>query len=406
MSNTIKELSDGDITRKALSILHNNLVFCNTINKQYDNRFATSGAKNGGTLLIREPNEFTVRTGAVLDTQDVTESTQTLTLATQLGVDINFSSAELTLSLDDFSERILNPAMSRLAAEVESTVLAGAYKGVANMSWTTSGTAPVYADVAAARIKLAKNLAPTMDRHAICEAGSMNSIVTASNTIFNPSSEISKQYTTGLVGQMMGFKFHESEMVPSHTAGSVTDATPICNTSTGITSGTATITTTGASGTLTAGDVFTIADVYAVNPETNTRYDYLKQWCVATAMTTDATDAIVVTEAPVTSGAKQNCELVSAGASKALVFVAAGGRGTASAIIPQNLFYQKDFCTFVTADLQMPQGVDFAAREMMDGVSLRVVRAYDINNDKFPCRIDVIFGYKVLRPGWCCRITG
>src|SRR3972149_186800 len=122
MSNTLKTLAAGDITRKALAVLHNKLTLTKTIDKQYDDRFAVSGAKNGGSLLIREPNQFTVRDGAVMDTQDVTESTQTLTVATQKGVDINFSSAELTLSLDDFSDRILTPAMSRLAADVDSTI--------------------------------------------------------------------------------------------------------------------------------------------------------------------------------------------------------------------------------------------------------------------------------------------
>ena len=140
MSNTIKTLSDGDITRKALSILHNKLVFTKTINKQYDDRFARSGAKNGGTLLIREPNEFTIRSGAIMDTQDVTERTQTLTLATQLGVDVNFSSVELTLSMDDFAERILTPAMTRLAAEVDKTVVYGSYPYGDNFEQTTFGT--------------------------------------------------------------------------------------------------------------------------------------------------------------------------------------------------------------------------------------------------------------------------
>ena len=133
MSNTIKTLSSGDITRKALALLHNELVFTKTINKQYDDRFARSGAKNGGTLLIRNPNQFTIRTGQTMDIQDVTESTQTLTVATQLGVDINFSSVELTLSLDDFADRILKPAMSRLAAEVDKTVIEACYPYVNNM---------------------------------------------------------------------------------------------------------------------------------------------------------------------------------------------------------------------------------------------------------------------------------
>jgi hypothetical protein len=109
MSNTIKTLSAGDITRKALDILHNHLIFCKTINREYDDRFARTGAKNGGTLLIRNPNQFTVRSGAVMDTQDLDETTQPLVVATQRGVDVNFSSYELTMSLDDFADRILNP---------------------------------------------------------------------------------------------------------------------------------------------------------------------------------------------------------------------------------------------------------------------------------------------------------
>ena len=132
MSNTIKTLSDGAITRKALSILHNKLVFCKTINRQYDDRFARSGAKIGTALLIREPNQFAIREGRILDTQDVTETTQTLDLATQRGVDIDFTSVELTMSMDDFSERILEPAMARLAAELDKVVMTDLYKKVYN----------------------------------------------------------------------------------------------------------------------------------------------------------------------------------------------------------------------------------------------------------------------------------
>jgi len=406
MSNTIKTLKDGDVVRKALSILHNNLVFCNTINKQYNDKFAVSGAKNGGELEIRMPNQFTVRSGATLDTQDVTEATSTFTVATQRGVDINFDSAELTLSMDDFAERILEPAMTRLAAEVENIVLTAMYKEVWNMVWTTSGTAPVYANVAAARAKLAQNLAPTTNRHMLMESISMNSVTQDVKGLFNKASEISMQMETGLVGYMAGFKFHESEMVPVHTNGSTDDTTPICNTSTGITSGSTSITTTGATGAVTVGDVFTIADVYDVNPETKEAYSHLKQFSIATALTTDTTDVFTVSEAPVTSGAKQNCSLVDAGASKALVFVATGGRGTASAKMSQNLAYHKDAFSLVTADLVMPKGVDFASRAVLDGIALRIVRQYDINNDRLPCRIDVLFGQKAVRPQWACRLTG
>jgi hypothetical protein len=384
--------------------LHNNLVFCKTINRDYDDRFARSGAKNGGTLLIRNPNEFTVRTGAVMDTQDVAEETQTLTIATQKGVDINFSSVELTLSLDDFADRILKPAMSRLAADVDATVIAALYPGVYNFENTTFGTKPVLADILASRAKLNQGLAPAGDRYAMVDSLAANSIITDSKALFHAASEVERQYSQGVLGTISGMKFHETEMTPTHTNGSRDDTTPVCNTSSGITSGSSTITTTGADGTMVVGDVFTIADVYAVNPETKVKYPHLQQFAILTAHTNDGTDDWEVTPTPVTSGARQNISLVSPGASKAIKNVAAGGSGTASAAYTNSLVFHKDAFTMVTADLEMPQGVDFAAREVYDGISLRVVRNFDIVNDKFPCRIDVLFGQLATRPEWACRM--
>ena len=294
MSNTIKTLEAGDITRKALSILHNELVFTKLIDKQYDNRFAVTGAKNGGTLLIREPNQFTIRTGAIMDTQDVTETTQTLTLATQKGVDVNFSSVELTLSLDDFAERILQPAMSRLAAEVDNTVIRGCYPGVYNFENTTFGTKPVLADILALRAKMNQGLAPSGDRCIMVDSLAANGILTDTKALFNSASEISRQYEQGLLGTISGFKFYESEMTPVHTNGSRDDTTPVVDIAT-IADGDTTLTTTGADGTMVVGDVFTIADVYAVNLETKTPYPHLQQFAIRTAHTNDGTDVWDIT---------------------------------------------------------------------------------------------------------------
>jgi len=411
MSHTIKTLSVGDITRKALEILHNNLVFVKTINRQYDDRFARAGAKNGGTLYIREPNQFTVRTGAVMDTQDVTESTQTLTLATQKGVDVNFSSVELTLSLDDFAERILNPAMKRLAAEVDKTVIAGCYPEVYNLENTTFGTKPVLADIMSARALLNKGLTPSGDRVIMTESLAANSIISDGKALYNPASEISRQYESGLIGTIGGFKFYESEMTPTHTCGTRTDTTPTCNTSATSTSfsqgGTTIKLSAGATGTtLLPGDTFTIAGLYAVNPETKAVYSHLQQWSVtATADVTTTTTTVYVSPAIYTSGAKQNVSVVTATAAAAVINLTAGGSGSAGVSYVHTLAYHKDAFTFVTADLEMPQGVDFASRKVIDGISLRIVRQYDVVNDKFPCRIDVLFGYKCIRPEWACRLS-
>lgn len=408
MSNTIKNLSNGDITRKALAVLHNELVLTKLCNKEYDGRFAVSGAKNGGTLLIREPNQFTVRSGAVMDTQDVTESTQTLTVATQRGIDVNFSNVELTMSMDDFSERIIKPAMSKLAAEIDSVIFTGAYKGIYNHILGTKGSPATLADVNASRAKLTKGLAPTGDRAVLLESLSMNSVISDSKALFAPASEIARQYSQGKVGNVANYTCYETEMIPTHTMGTFADTdTPVVNTSTGITSGTATIAITSGttSGTVTEGSVFTVADVFAVNPETKVAYAHLQQF-VVTAANTASSGAVTlaVSPTPITSGAKQNVSLVSAGASKAVLFETVGGSGTISTGYPQGLAFHKDAITMVTADLELPGSGQFS-RQSFDGISMRYWRGDDIVNDKRPCRFDVLFGYKVVRPEWACRLS-
>jgi hypothetical protein len=183
-----------------------------------------------------------------------------------------------------------------------------------------------------------------------------------------------------------------SQNVAVHTTGAW--GTTITVTATGTEGGsTLGISFTGASKTWKEGDVFTIADVYAVHPETKARLA-LQQFVVTTAGTT----SVVVSPTPVTSGATQNVELVSAGASKTVTIA-----GTASGVDDTSLCYHRDAFTFATADLVMPSGVDWSAREVFDGISMRIVRQYDINSDKFPARLDVLYGYKTLRPQWAVR---
>lgn len=415
MSNTIKTLGDGAITRKALAILHNKLIFVKGINKEYDSRFAVSGAKIGSSLLIREPNQFTVRSGAIMDTQDVTESTQTLTLATQRGVDVNFSSAELALSMDEFAKRILEPAMSRLAAEIDKIVIESVYKDIYNIVYTTYGAAPVFADLQSARARLSKGLAPSSDRRLLMESLSMNSVVNAMKGLYQSAPAIARQYNTGLMGHAMGFDFYESEIIPKHTNGTRDDATAACHATAGtvFTSGTPTFNINDGSTdgkTLLVGDIFTIAECYAVNPETKVAYAHLQPWVVTEAATLSSatSNVIKVSPTPITSGAKQNISVPSGDdlAGHAVVHVAAGGSGAASAADVVNLAYHKDAFTFVTADLELPRDAHFAAREVFDGISMRIWRASDIVNDKFPCRIDVLFGYKTIHPDWVVRMPG
>jgi hypothetical protein len=383
------------ITREALRILHQKLTFIGSINRAYDSSFAQSGAKIGDTLRIRLPNQYTVRTGAVIGVQDTTESKIDLTVATQKGVDMNFSSAELTLDLDDFSRRILEPAMAVLASAIEADALGTMYKDVYNTVNNVSA-AVTYANILAGKRKLQENLAPEGDRTALLTNNDMANLVSAFSTLFNAAPEISKQYRDGVVGRAAGFDFMETSHLTNFTNGARVATTYLTNAATAQT-GSSLIVDTG-TGAMVVGDVFTIADVFAVHPETKVSTGILQQFVVTEAYAGGG-GTIKISPAIVASGATQN---VSNGAAndKQLTFI-----GTASSTYGQSMVYHKDAFTFATADLVMPKGVDFAAREVYDGISIRVVRQYDINNDAFPCRLDVLYGYKTIRAQLAARIA-
>jgi hypothetical protein len=393
MANSI--LTPTAVTREALRILHQKLNFIGSINRQYDDSFAKSGAKIGDSLKIRMPNRYTVRTGKTIDTQDTAEESQTLTVATQKGVDTNFSSADLTLSLDDFSKRILDPAMSVLAANIEYDAMS-MYKDVYNSVWS-SGSTIAYNNILDARVLIQRGLAPMNARSANMNSKDMADLVKDTKTLFNDQAQLSKQYKEGYMGRAAGFDFMENTLWPGHTRGAG-DANYVVNTSSGITSGSATIAVTAGTGSLLKGDVITIVGVNSVHPETKVDTGVLQQFVIAADYSGGAGN-ITVSPTPVTSGAKQNVVINSAGSGKSVVIA-----GTASGADTTSLVYQEDAFTFATADLVMPSGVDFARREVMDGISMRIVRMYDINNDNFPCRLEVLYGYKTLRPEWASRL--
>lgn len=396
---TFTALTPTAVTRAALAVLHQKLNFVGNINRSYDSSFAKSGAKIGDSLKIRLPNEYTVRTGAALSAQNVTETSTTLQVATQKGVDLQMTSDDLSLDIDDFSTRILEPAMSVLAANIEADALS-MYKDVYN-TVDNDAAAISFLNVLQGRQKLNESLAP-MDnnRFALLTPSHSAKLVDALKGLFQDSSAIAKQYKEGMMGRTGGFDFYENTLLGNHTTGTAAKTTGyVINTSTGLTSGTATLTISGGTTSFLKGDVVTIADVYAVHPETKVSTGVLQQFVVTADSGTSAV-ALAVSPTPVTSGARQNVSLVSAGASKAIVKVAAG----ASELMTNSLVFHRDAFTFATADLVLPGGVDFAAREVMDGISMRVVRQYDISDDTFITRFDVLYGYKAIRPSMACRI--
>lgn len=394
MANTI--LTPTAVTREALRILHNKAMFIRTIDRQYDDSFAKSGAKIGNSLKIRLPNQYTVRTGATLNVQDTTESSTTLTVSTQKGVDFKFTSEELTMDLQDFSDRILEPAMSVLAANIEADAYS-MYKNVYNFVDSDAAALDLY-DILDGRRYLNDNLTPIDDnRTAMLSTVHSAKLVNDVKALFHDSAAIKQQYREGKIGRTAGFDFYENPILGKHTTGTAASGDTGYNVNGASQSGAALTVDTGST-TFLIGDVITIAGCNAVHPETKADLGYLQRFVITADSGASAT-TLNISPAIVTSGATQN---VSAAPTNGGAISKLGGGNAAT--LDNSMVYHKNAFTFATADLVMPQGVDFAAREVMDGIAIRVVRAYDINNDAFPCRLDVLYGYKTLRPEMACRI--
>jgi hypothetical protein len=400
MSNSI--LTIDMITRKSLEILENNLVITRNVNRQYDDSFAVEGAKIGSTLRIRLPDRALVTDGAALQVQDDNEQFTTLTVASQKHIGVNFTSAELTMQLDDFAERVLKPRISQLASSIDADV-ANAYKSIGNTVGTPGTTPSTSLVLLQAQQKLNENAAVMSPRYATVNPAANAGLVEGMKGLFNPTDTISKQFKNGMMGTgVLGFdEINMSQSIKQHTTGSRV-ATGNSVTTTVSTQGATSIALTVGSGlTVKAGDVFTVADCFAVNPQTRESTGSLFQF-VALADATAVSTAIVVTVAAIYTAANALATVDSFPvAGKAVVFV-----GAASSQYAQNLVYHKDAITFATADLLLPMGVDMAARAVHNGISLRIVRQYDINNDRMPCRIDVLYGFSTIRPQMGCRIWG
>lgn len=402
MANSI--LTPTAVTREALRVLHSKLSFIGSINRQYDDSFANSGAKIGSALKIRLPNQFTVRSGATMTTQDVTETSTTLNVTTQKGVDVNFTSVDLTLSMDDFSKRILSPAMAVLASNIEADALLMAkdvYNQVNNV-----GSAGTFGKLLSARKLLVDNLAP-MDGLAVQLNTQDNvDIVTDVKGLFQDSATLAKQYREGYLGRTAGFDFYENTLLLPFTPGSevaAASSTISINGSNQVSTNAYDLTcaltvTNGSSKTLKAGDIVTLVGVNRVHPETKADTGQLQQFVVTADVATSGT-SMTVSPGIVISGPFQNVTAAptTANAIKKI--------GTASTAYGLSLAYHKDSFTFATADLIIDPSMGWASRQVMDGISMRVWKQADITNDKVPCRIDVLYGYKTIRPQTACRIA-
>lgn len=409
MTNQILTISQ--ITKETLRILKNSLVFTSGVNRDYDDRFAVSGAKIGDTINIRKPARFVGRTGQALSIENHIEGSVPLQLNTQFGVDVVFTSKDLTLSLDMFAERFLKPAVATVANKVDFDGLTLAKNTTFNAVGTPGTVANALLTYLNAGVKLNNEGAPKdEDRSIILDAQAEATLVDAQKGYFNSQPDIAKQYRSGRMGFAAGFDWAMSQNIIKHTNGAL-GGTPLVNGASQ--TGSSLITdgwTSAVANRLKQGDIFTIDGVYGVNPQNRQSTGVLKQFVVTADTSSDVSGNLTIPIYPpinppgVSATLTQFQTVDSVPANNAAITV----MGSASVISTENIAYHRNAFTLGTADLEMPKGVDMAARvsDPDSGLSIRMVRAYDINNDRMPCRLDILYGWAAIYPELACRIRG
>ena len=414
MANNLLTISK--ITNEALMVLENELTFTGEVDRNYDDQFAVVGAKIGATVNVRRPGRFIGTTGPALNVEDFNETSVPVTLSTQFHVDTQFTTQDLALSLDMFSDRVLKPAVAAIANKIDRDGLVVAKNNTANIVGT-AGTPPtgLITYLTAGAYLDAEGAPRDGRRSCLVEPFTSATIVDSLKGLFMPAAKISEQYEKGLMGvDSAGMKWKMDQNVVSQTFGSYASATLSTNTATftgSLTSGwasssTITIAAASAAAALNQGDVIQIANVYAVNPQNRQAYgsNKLRNFVVTAPVTISSGGSASVTVSPaiITAGQFQNVSVSST--SSTAVVTPFNNTGTVS---PQNIVMHRNAFTLAVADLELPEGVHFAGRasDKEIGLSMRVVRQYTINNDSIPTRLDVLYGWAPLYPELACRVA-
>jgi hypothetical protein len=422
MTATNTMLTISQITQEALMVLENELTFTSEVNRDYDEQFAVVGAKIGAVVNVRRPPRFIGTTGPALNVEDFNETSLPVTLTTQFHVDTQFTTQDLALSIDDFSTRVLTPCIATIANKIDRDGLLMAKNNTANIVGVP-GTAPTglitYLNAGAF---LDSEGAPRDGRRCVViEPFTGATIVDSLKGLFVPDSQLANQYRKGLMGRdSAGMNWKMDQNVVAHTFGSwATTVGTLTAATNGAFTGsiatgwasTSTITLTNSQTlTLNQGDTFTIANVFAANPQNRQAYggNKLRTFVVNTTVTGAAgTIAVNVSPAIITGGQFQNVVVGTTSATATVTPTSIAGTTATAVVSPQNILFHRNAYTLASADLLLPEGVHFAGRasDKDVGLSIRVVRQYTINNDAVPTRLDVLYGWAPLYQETACRVA-
>jgi hypothetical protein len=399
-TNTL--LTTQEISYESLMILKNNLTFARNCYKEFEGDFGQAGNKIGATLNIRKPPRFIGRTGQAVNLEGLTDSIVPLTLNTQFGVDFQVSSFDMKLSIDDFRRRYLVPAMIAIANKVDRDGLVMAAATCPNVVGTPGTPATTLTTYLQASQKLDEMGTPfDGDRWAIINPAQNTNLVTSANvlTLFNPTKEISEQYRRGYMGNAIGLEFSRDQNVNYGTVGTFAGV-PLVNGANQV--GSSLITDGWTSTTLVQGDHFTIAGVFAVNPQSRVSTGSLQQFVVL-APVTDASGAITVNISPSITPSGQFQNVTTSPADNAAISVV----GTSGTSYGEAIVHWKQSFAFASVPLEEPGGIDMGFQETdpETGVSLRYIRQYIASTDQWISRFDVLYGYAPLYPETACIIA-
>jgi hypothetical protein len=399
-------LTPSVIANEALFQLENNLVAANNVHREYKKEFV----KVGDTVTIRKPVKFTASDGATRVQQDVVEGSTTVVINKRKHVSWAFSSQDMTLTIEEYSERYITPAMIALGNQVDLDVL-GLYQYVPNWVGTPGQVVDSFADFALGPKRLDKQAVPREMRRAILSPDDNWGLVGNQTVLYNPGM-IEGAYREASLGRIGGCDTFMDQNVRNHTTGA-RGGTPLVNGASQVstyasvkTTNTQNLVIDGASNSITgwakAGDVFTIADVYAVNPVSGETLDYLQEFVVTADANSDGSGnvTLVISPAIIISGAYKTASAAPAN-NAALTF-----KGSAATAYTQSMVFHKNAFALVTVPLEMPDGVTWKARQQAKGLSVRVVKDYDIDNDEDVIRLDILYGVKAIYPELATRLSG
>lgn len=396
------------VLNEALFTLENNLAMARFVDRQYSDEFTNRNEKVGGTIRVKLPPRYTWRDGATASAQNTVENTVNIGPIAQGGVDLDVASLDAILSNDlawkDFSKQRLSPAMAVIANKIDYSLCA-LYAKVPNWVGTAGTTPATSAVLLDAQTKLDEMACPRGDRYAVVNPKANGGLVDGTKGLFHSSKMIDKQQRTGLMGaDSWGFDDVAMDQNINNHIGGAQAGTPAMDT--GTLTGNSVTTDGWTSGTtITAGTVFTIAGIYAVNPQNRTSTGSLQQFTILSDVTATGGDATLSIYPAITAtGAFQT--VTAAPADGALITVVSRSSTSSAGGDPQNLVFHKSAFTLATVDLPLPGGVHFSGRKVHNGISMRVISQYQATSDINLMRFDVAFAVAALRGELACRISG